>query len=328
MFCHSRMTKSLLILVAAVTLAGSVYASNWKKLSPSKSPSARAYPAMAYDPVSKKVVLFGGFGASSYLNDTWTFDGATWQHVKTAKSPGARNGASMAFDKRSQKLVMFGGFAGTTRFLNDTWLWDGATSTWTQAQMKPAPPKLTGVMSFTDSQSGSAMMFGGYNRLKPAQFSGSTWRWTGTSWKKLNPSTNPYGRAWGVAAFDPVRKNVVLASGVNDTVRTDNTWTWDGADWTQQFPSVQVGAIQGAASTFDPAVNAVVIFGGFTNQETNDTWAWDGTKWATMNPTKLPPVREGAGMAYDSNSHQTLIFGGLNYGTGTVMGDTWQLVGR
>jgi hypothetical protein len=222
---------------------------------------------------------------------------------------------------------MFGGFAGGSSFLNDTWVWDGANSTWTQAKMKSAPPKVTGALAFTE-HSGRAMMFGGYNRLEHVPFSGSTWRWTGTSWKELHPSTTPYARAWGIAAYDPVRKNVILGSGVNDTVRTDNTWTWDGTDWTQQFPNTQIGANQGSGSAFDPALKALVVFGGFTDRDTNETWSWDGTTWAQMSPTKLPPVREGAGMAYDPISHQTLMFGGLNYGKNTVMGDTWQLIGH
>jgi hypothetical protein len=40
----------------------------WLKLTPSTSPSPRAAMAMAYDGVSKKVILFGGYDATSYLN--------------------------------------------------------------------------------------------------------------------------------------------------------------------------------------------------------------------------------------------------------------------
>jgi len=65
-------------LIAAVTLLALVTAPltsapaaeaqsvTWKKLSPRNSPSARAYSAMAYDPVSKKIVLFSGFDGTTY----------------------------------------------------------------------------------------------------------------------------------------------------------------------------------------------------------------------------------------------------------------------
>lgn len=37
--------------------------------------------AMAYDDVSKKVILFGGYDATSYLNETLAWDGATWTQI-------------------------------------------------------------------------------------------------------------------------------------------------------------------------------------------------------------------------------------------------------
>jgi hypothetical protein len=30
---------------------------------------------MTYDPVSGKIIAFGGFDGTGYLNDTWSFDG-------------------------------------------------------------------------------------------------------------------------------------------------------------------------------------------------------------------------------------------------------------
>ena len=225
---------------------------------------------------------------------------------------------------------MFGGFAGGSNFLNDTWSWDGATSKWTRVQMKPSPPTATGAMLFTDLLSGRAMMFGGYNRFKRVPVYNTTWRWTGTSWSKLHPATQPIPRAWGIATPDAVRKNVVLTGGNGDTIRTDNTWTWDGKNWTQQFPTTQVQALAGAGSAFDPAAKTVVVFAGFGQQtgDTNETWSWSGTNWVQMSPTNSPSAREGVGMAYDPISHQTVAFGGLLADGTTLVNETWQLVGR
>src|SRR5215467_8465791 len=41
----------------------------WTQISTATSPAARSYPAMAYDSVSKKIILFGGGGANANLND-------------------------------------------------------------------------------------------------------------------------------------------------------------------------------------------------------------------------------------------------------------------
>src|SRR5262245_38064694 len=93
----------------------------WIELSPRNSPPARSYLAMTYDPVSGKIIMFGGFDGSGYLNDTWEFDGATWTQVTTNTPPPARSAAQMAYDSVTHKVVLYGGFNGAN-YLGDTWL--------------------------------------------------------------------------------------------------------------------------------------------------------------------------------------------------------------
>jgi hypothetical protein len=274
---------------------------------------------MTYDPVSKRVIMFGGFGANGNLNDTWAFDGTNWTKLKTNSAPPVRNGASMAFDRPSSKIVMFGGFDVNT-YLQDTWIFDGATSTWTQAQLTKSPPRATGAMLFTDPLSGNAMMFGGYNANNVVPVYNNTWQWNGTSWKKRNPSTVPYPRAWGTAMLDPAHHNVVLTGGNGDTIRTDNTWTWSGANWAMKTPSVQMEAFVGGGSAYDPDAQAVVVFGGIA-----ETWNWDGTTWTQIVPMSSPSALEGVGMAYDPTTKQTILFGGA-LSNGTVTNQTWQYI--
>ncbi len=52
---------------------------SWKELHPAFAPSTRGGPAMGYDPVRKRIVLYGGFDADqNNLNDTWEWDGRNW----------------------------------------------------------------------------------------------------------------------------------------------------------------------------------------------------------------------------------------------------------
>src|SRR5215472_13400116 len=62
----------------------------WVQLSPTNSPPPRSYLAMTYDPVSGKIIVFGGFDGNGYLNDTWEFNGITWTQVTTNTPPPAR----------------------------------------------------------------------------------------------------------------------------------------------------------------------------------------------------------------------------------------------
>jgi hypothetical protein len=112
------------MIFASIAAAGSP---SWVQLTPTNSPPARSYLAMAYDPVSGKVIMFGGDNGTTYLNDTWVFDGVTWTEVTVNTPPPARAAAQMAYDSVTQKIVLFGGFDGRN-YLGDTWLWDGTTS--------------------------------------------------------------------------------------------------------------------------------------------------------------------------------------------------------
>ena len=86
---------------------------DWIELSPTNSPPARSYLAMTYDPASGKVIMFGGDRGTTYLNDTWSFDGTTWTQIATQSAPPARAAAQMTYDSVTQKVVLFGGFNGT-----------------------------------------------------------------------------------------------------------------------------------------------------------------------------------------------------------------------
>ena len=297
-----------------------MHAADWKQLSPATSPSARALCAMAYDPVSKKIIMFGGVGANGNLNDTWAFDGSTWTKLNTTGAPSARNGVTMAYDRPTKKLVMFGGFSGAS-YLSDTWVFDGATSTWTQVNIASPPPKATGAMLFSDPVTGRAIMFGGYDGTRRIPVFNNTWLWTGTAWKWLKPATFPIPRAWGIATLDPLRHYVLMTGGNGDTLRTDNTWTWDGSNWTQQSPATQVEQLVMAAYAYDPAAQAVTVFGGVA-----ETWEWDGATWVQVVPTNYPSSRYGAAMATDQTTRQTILFGGED--ANGALKETWQLVGK
>jgi len=136
----------------------------WVQLSPASSPPPRSYLAMTYDAASGKVIVFGGYDGTGYLNDTWTFDGISWTQVIASPSPPPRAAAQMAYDSVTQKVVLFGGYDGTN-YLGDTWLWDGATSRWTLARTAHRrPPAVTGPMLFSDPN-GRVDLLGGFDGL-------------------------------------------------------------------------------------------------------------------------------------------------------------------
>src|SRR5262245_5601777 len=98
----------LLFATSAFSSGADAPNSTWTEVTPSNGLPARAFFATAYDPVSRKVVVFGGSDASGQLNDTWIYDGNSWIQVPTPVAPGPRAAAAMAYDLSSRKIVLFG----------------------------------------------------------------------------------------------------------------------------------------------------------------------------------------------------------------------------
>src|SRR5437879_5444997 len=77
----------------------------WTKLTPALPAPPRAAMAMAYDPVSRYVVTFGGYDSSiQYLNQTWIWDGVEWAQPIVQTPPPARAAAGMAYDQVTRQL--------------------------------------------------------------------------------------------------------------------------------------------------------------------------------------------------------------------------------
>src|ERR1044071_6693333 len=293
----------------------------WIQLSPTNSPPARSYLAMTYDPVSGKIIMFGGFDGNAYLNDTWEFDGVSWTEVTTNTPPPARTAAQMAYDSVSQKVVLYGGFDGNN-YLGDTWLWDGATSQWTHATTAHQPPAVTGPMLFPDPH-GRVDYFGGFD----GQFYQLTmWQWNGSDWAQLFPTDVPFARSSAAVATNSVTGQVVMFGGLAD-VNPINTWTYDGMTWTLQSPRTQLPWVYGAGAAYHPLLSSVVVFGGANGGVTPDTtWRWYGSisDWRQFFSAQRPPAREGHGMTYDPALRHVIIFGGQDDNE-APLNDTWEL---
>ena len=106
---------------------------NWTQKLPNVSalpnPLGRVSHALAYDAVSARVLLFGGYGDTSNgwtdLSDTWVWNQRKWMQTDIQKHPGPRANHAMAGDAARQ-MVLFGGWdVGAQQLRNDTWVWAG-----------------------------------------------------------------------------------------------------------------------------------------------------------------------------------------------------------
>jgi hypothetical protein len=87
-------------------------ATDWQRVPTSSPPPGRCDHAMAYDPVRRNTVVFGGSTSIGPLGDTWTWDGVEWAHIPAGPAPSPRYWHAMAWDAARSKVLLFGGLAG------------------------------------------------------------------------------------------------------------------------------------------------------------------------------------------------------------------------
>jgi hypothetical protein len=293
-------------------------------------PPERAGHAIGYDALRERVVLFGGFGASTY-QDIWEWDGVsgTWSERTPVAStpPEARYHPAMAYDTARSKAVMFGGGKEDGTYLQDTWEWDGALRRWIQraAGLKPSK-RFAHAMAF-DAGRGRTVLFGGFDGANQQD----TWEWDGAagSWTNRTPAgAKPTARTGHAMAYDGARARVVLFGGGDGSYLQD-MWEWDGTagTWTDRTPGgSNPPGRAGHAMAYDVSRGKVVLFGGWSgSSDLQDTWEWDGVAgtWTdrTMPGTK-PQARNGHAMVFDTVRGRTVVFGGAS-GSERLQ-DTWE----
>jgi hypothetical protein len=92
----------------------------WTLLEPAVSPEPRDSGAATYDPVSQRVLLFGGALADGReAADFWVWNGGEWSPIAQTKTPLNRRGGGLVWDARRRRGVLLGGT--TEGEVTDAW---------------------------------------------------------------------------------------------------------------------------------------------------------------------------------------------------------------
>lgn len=216
-----------------------------------KEPQIRRFAAMVYDPKLKKTVLYGGFNADNYRNDTWTWNGTEWTELKVDKDerPPHRGQMAMWYDPLQQKVILYGGIGRgsvndrVTRY-DDMWSFSGTG--WTKLTVTETPGQRFGPQVAVNPVSGKVILFGGLRaETQPGDptgkalrqfFTNDTWEWDGTAsrWTRIetDPTTpEPDVRENGSIAWDTVAGRLVMFAGYADGFYRSDIWEWTGQDW-------------------------------------------------------------------------------------------------
>jgi hypothetical protein len=324
-------------------------------------PSARAYAAMAYDPDSHDVVMFGGAGTGGApLADTWLWSGSSWSEASPAQSPPGLIGAEMAWDPRSHRVILVGGLGGdgcrlvvpaaappaVTAWpssapgcvdLAGAWAWDGRD--WAELSLPSGVGTLNGAAIATDPSSGTVVLVA----------SGSTWTFDGSAFRAVasaagTGSASQYaGEVWfpdpallfdyGITSLtSPCTGPVACPFEIPVTT----AWKWTGTAWSPVTDTVQplfappFGAMSSsvAPAAADLADGEVVTVdgGGVTRVSDNPVQGWD-----VAAPASALGYRSGPALAYDPATGRVVLFGGYVSAAGQapqLSAATWSWDGR
>lgn len=114
--------------------------SKWEEIpvDPANWPPARAEHGTVYNPLSKKVVIYGGTnGTGITYDDMWEWDGAEWTQIDLGNQPRPKvSWAPMVFLSNQNALFVYGGILNynldfaqsNTLYTNDTWLYQYDTA--------------------------------------------------------------------------------------------------------------------------------------------------------------------------------------------------------
>jgi hypothetical protein len=105
----------------------------WTNRTPLLSPPARNGASTVYDPISDRVLIFGGYAVNEYFepvtyDDMWEYDydANSWSEINQLARPPARLLAHMAIDPLTRTIVLYGGGSydgfGNPVCLGDTWV--------------------------------------------------------------------------------------------------------------------------------------------------------------------------------------------------------------
>jgi hypothetical protein len=240
-----------------------IFNGSWHNVTPmqlnaTNSPPALYYPSMAWDPVDRYAVLYGGCVASgcnvnSYVSDqTWAFEGLNatnqpqWVQLTTPVHPPGLYSPGLTFDSATNSVLLFGGVAVPTDqlvYTNQTWSYTAAT--------------------------------GWVNLTLPLS--------------QQNPANTPPTRVWMTMAYDPVNSCVVLFGGQMNQSKTSNptlgdTWTYSHGVWTNITATLLLSphARFGGVMAYDASDSVLVLFGGLSatlahSAVLDDVWWFNGT---------------------------------------------------
>ena len=311
------------LLALGMAACGSSPAAGRSNAIAAVQPLPRSSAAMAYDPSSRAVVLYGGVDvartASGHRHDTWLWSGSWKQYA--GFSPELANPA-MAYDGAHRQMILVGLTDPVfdddeARFAQpvETWVWDGRG--WRNPHPQPAPHATLDPPTLAYDTVAQEMIL----VEREPSIGESMWRWTGTGWAALPPM--PDG-----APGSPPRHVRMLITGLDGRITTSEggTQKWDGQAWRAAGPVLPPGGV----ATVDERHHRLVAYAsGLRGLQDSATLIGSAAgSLERVDVSHPPPARSEASIAFDPVTDTVVLFGGHAPTEQGGLADTWVWNGR
>lgn len=333
----SKTKDALTVATAANGQAQGRRVSQWLDLTSSlqrhgQAPNAAEDCAMMYNPVTRRVILFGGKNNDDVnLNEIWSLDLATetWEQIHAVnEGPPASEDHTMIYDPLGHRMILFGGENGLTT--NATWAFDFNSSSWRNITAPNAPAR-EDHSAIYDSRERRMVIFGGRHNDGENDFINIYEVWAldlnprsprFEKWQNLTlHDRHPMGRSDHAVVFDSLKNRMVIYGGWDKEKKEplQDTWAFYFSDSTSKNPRWKEIKTKyshpperrHAAGVYDASRNCFIIFGGFGDEGyLNDVWALDLTTDIWINITPGPQPRLDHQVIYDAASKRLLLYGG------------------
>lgn len=290
---------------------------NWSELHPASAPSSRVAPAMAYDPIRDRIVLFGGsvFGTDGRtlqpIHDHWEFDGSVWQKISLT-APDVDK-PTMVWDGARSQMVMLG---IDDAFKTLMYTYDAATTTWNKVTPTAQAPCANEVTLTYQPHNQTILLVGGIcsGTYDPA------YTYDGTTWTKVE-ATAGIGYIYGHTVAYDTRRNVPVVYGGAEAISTPRaiTYQYINGNWSVIDEDIRPDPRSQAAFVSDPVNKVIWMYGGLSQHESfylGDFWRYQNGQWASIPLSDTAPKDCGAPYgALDTDRAKLIIncSGGVNY---------------
>ena len=245
---------------------------NWTQMHPNNSPSGRYSHRMVFDPITNKIILFGGYRDAQYLADTWTYDYVTnnWTEVTPTNSPPKRAATSMVYDNTNNIVLMHGGI----NVGDETWSYNTTSNKWINMNITGGPGDREGAYYSFDQDNGKFIVYGGWTDPSDTR----AYDYKSNTWTNLNSTNEPTKRRSYASNmfYDPIMKRSIFYGGASNVCCYDEIWSFDYDEnsWYEINSTNTPGGKWLHGMAYDSYSDFVILFGGKVrdNSMSNETW--------------------------------------------------------